>query len=102
MGNISESDRNLAVSGIVNDTEVRFFNVRSEPFSIYVLLTSEGDRFHRIPTALAQQINSGVLSLHGNTSGGRVRFRTTSSFVAIRAVLPGYCLMGHMPFLGRL
>lgn len=100
MGNISEIDRNLAVSGIVNDTEVRFFNVRSEPFSIYGLLSNEGDRFRRIPTAVAKQVSPGVRNLHGNTAGGRVRFRTDSSFVAIRAVLPEYGLMSHMPFLG--
>ena len=40
MGNIGEVDRNLAVSEIVNDTEVNFFNVRSEPFLICGLLTS--------------------------------------------------------------
>ena len=74
--------------------------MRCEPFSIYGLLTNEGDRFRRIPTELAEQVNPGVLRLHGNTAGGRVRFRSNSSFVAVRAVMPGRCLMSHMPFVG--
>ena len=100
MGKISEIDVNFAVSGVINNTEVNYFNVRGKPFSIYGLMANEGDRFRRIPAALAQQVSPGVQNLHGNTAGGRIRFRTNSSFVAIRAVLPGYCLMSHMPFLG--
>ena len=100
MRSISEIDVNFAVFGVINNTEVNFFNVRCEPFSIYGLLTNEGDRFRRLPTVLAEQVNPGVLRLHGNTAGGRVRFRTDSSFVAIRAVMPDRCLMSHMPFLG--
>lgn len=101
MSEIEKIDKNLAVSGTVQGQDFEFYNVKQEPFKIYGLLPSkEGEPFRRIPLELAQNTNPGVLGLHTNTAGGRVRFRTDSLKVAIRAAMPKKCLMPHMPFLG--
>lgn len=101
MSSIEQIDKNLAVSGVIDEEYLVFHNVRNEPFSVYGLLPGEvGDPFCRVPRKVAEKVNAGVLRLYGNTAGGRVRFRTNSSCVAIRAKMPGKCLMPHMPFVG--
>ena len=101
MSNIGEIDRNLAVTGTIQGADVNFYDVRQEPFTIYGLLHSdEGEPFRRLPLEVAERTNEGVLRLHIRTVGGRVRFKTDSSCVAIRAIQPDKNLMPHMPFLG--
>ena len=100
MGKIGKIDRNFAVT-TGNTDHLRFYNVKNPPFGLYGLLAEPGtEPFCRIPVSLAQQVSEGVLGLCRNTAGGRVRFRTDSSSVAVKAVMPGKCLMPHMPFTG--
>lgn len=101
MSNIGEIDKNLAVTGEIAGQSFDFYNVKQEPFKIYGLLPAKvGEPFKRLPTEIAEKTNEGVLGLHTRTAGGRVRFQTNSSKIAIRALMPGRCLMPHMPFLG--
>ena len=101
MSNIGKIDRNLAVTGEIGGVQLRFLDVRSQPFDLYGLIPGEtGDIFRRMPEAVAEQVNPGVAIIHNRASGGRVRFRTDSDCVAIRAVMPEKNLMTHMPFLG--
>lgn len=101
MNNIEKIDKNLAVAGTLAENDLAFRNVRSSPFTIHGLLYEpESGPFLRIPKHIAEKTNEGTFRLHTNTAGGRVRFRTNSSRIAIRAVTPGKCLMPHMPFLG--
>ena len=101
MSGIGQIDKNLMVSGTVQKEDLVYRNVRSRPFAVYGLLPDcEGAPFCRIPRDLAEKINPGVLRLYARTAGGRVRFQTDSSCVAIRAKMPQKCLMPHMPFLG--
>jgi len=99
--NIGDVDKNLAVSGVIKGVELKFYSARRDPFRIYGLISgNEGEPFRRIPYELAEKTNAGVLRLHANTAGGRLRFKTDSSCVAIRVAMPKRCLMPHMPFLG--
>lgn len=41
------------------------------------------DMFRRMPKEIAENVNDGVLSLHSNTSGGRLRFITDSHYRAL-------------------
>ncbi|MBQ6876673.1 MAG: SGNH/GDSL hydrolase family protein, partial [Lachnospiraceae bacterium] len=101
MSKIGEIDKNLAVPGTIQGENLNFYNVRYDPFAIYGLLPGrEGEPFRRLPLEVAEKTSPGVRALHTNTSGGRVRFKTDSSRIAIRAVMPNKCLMAHMPFLG--
>ena len=101
MNNIEKIDKNLAVAGTLAENDLAFRNVRSSPFTIHGLLYEpDSGPFLRIPKHIAEKTNEGTFRLHTNTAGGRVRFRTNSSRIAIRAVTPGKCLMPHMPFLG--
>ncbi len=101
MSNIEKIDRNLAVKSKIEGEELCFWNVRQSPFKMYGLLPGKvNDPFCRIPQQTAEACNEGVLALHTNTAGGRVRFCTDSSCVAIRVKMPARCLMPHMTFVG--
>lgn len=101
MSSIEKIDKNLMVAETIQGEKLQFYNVKEEPFSVYGLLASrQGEPFRRIPEEVAKLTNEGVWKLHRNTSGGRVRFRTDSGKIAIRAFMPDKCLMPHMPFLG--
>ncbi|MBR5309258.1 MAG: hypothetical protein IKU43_10820 [Clostridia bacterium] len=65
--------------------DIEFFDVRCGKFDIYGLLDAydENEYFHRIPFDVAEKTSQTVKALNCNTSGGRVRFRTNSEYVAI-------------------
>lgn len=101
MSGIGQIDKNLQVSGSVQGEDLIFHNVRNSPFVVYGLLPGKaGEPFRRLPLSLAEQVNEGVLRIHRNTAGGRVRFATDSDCVAIRVIMPEMRCMPHMPFLG--
>ena len=65
---------------------LRFYDVRTTPeFRIYgVMNSADGKCFVRMPEKIAENVSASVANLNYNPSGGRVRFVTTSSYVAIR------------------
>lgn len=101
MNAIEKIDKNFATAKVLPQDDLVFHDVRKEPFTIHGLLYDQEDGpFRRIPQHIAEKVNEGTLHLHTNTAGGRVRFCTDSTRIAIRAVMPKKCLMPHMPFLG--
>ena len=81
--------------------DVVWRNALSAPFSLHGVYFDEGfGAYRRMPKAIADTVNPGVSGLSSNTSGGRLRFRTNSPYVAIRAILPTPPLMNHMPLSG--
>lgn len=99
MSDISVLDKNLAVENSLGRSDIDFYNVRKEPFSVYGVMHENG-RFCRIPEETARSISDGVYQLSRHTSGGRVCFRTDSDFVAIVAEMAGIYIMPHEAFLG--
>ena len=92
--NIAKIDKNFAVPSTVDKADILFHNVENAPFQIYGI-AYEGDRYRRLPMAVASTVSDRVLALSDHTAGGRVRFSTNSSYVAIRAVMPKVSRMGH-------
>ena len=83
--NIDKIDTNLAAEMVEEDGLV-YRNVLTAPFSVHGLMapTEDAPFFHRIPRTLAEQVNPGVAHLYRQSAGGRVRFRTDSSRIAVR------------------
>ena len=92
-------DRNLVIDTAIGENDVRFYDVRQEPFEVYGLYRyrTEPD-FKRMPDDVAARVSQGVAKLARNTAGGRVRFCTDSQYVAIKAEMPVMCLMSHMAY----
>lgn len=99
MNQVEKADKNLQVAKSIGRDDVVFYNVRSEPFSVYGLIY-EGGMFRRMPEAVAKSVSEGVYALHANTAGGRVRFRTDSEYVAIYAKMPQVYRGPHFPLTG--
>lgn len=100
MSEISKIDKNFVVETQIDKENIKFYNVRENPFRIYGVHYENG-KFRRIPEAVARSVSEGVYSLHTYTAGGRVRFKTDSSYVAIHH--EGWCgRMPHMAFTGSV
>lgn len=99
---IDQIDRNFEVKNEVGESDVCFYDVRKPPFAIYGLYLPQTEPvFKRMPDDVSEQVNSGVKSLYLHTAGGRVRFSTDSSYVAVRVKMSnGFVRFPHMPLTG--
>ena len=78
-----------------------FRDVREDPFTVYGLYHNRQEPvFRRLPQSVAMQANEGVQTLHTNTAGGRVKFKTNSKTITIPCDMPSLCDMPHMPRCG--
>ena len=88
----------------VGDKEVHYLNAIQAPFSLEGFPWGDPAKgeFFRLPGDLTEaDVNHGALwNGHHNASGGAVRFRTDSPFIAIRAALSDSGDMNHMPRAG--
>ena len=97
---VSKIDARLASSNI-NVSDLSLYSVLDEPFSLHgVLYDSDVGMFLRLPRDVAAKVSPQVLGLSERTSGGRVRFRTDSPYVAIYCTAPAHPPMPHMPLTG--
>ena len=96
---ISQIDTNFAVVTEINKPDICFHSVLEAPFRIYGVYYHEG-KFRRLPEEVAKTVSDGVLRLHSHTAGGRVRFRTDSSYIAIIAKMPVIGKMAHFALTG--
>lgn len=71
------------------DETVKFYNIKSEPFRVYGFCSN--DEFIRIPADIAEKstVQGGnIEEMYRRTAGGRIRFRTNSSRIAVRVKTP--------------
>lgn len=97
---IGQLDHKLKVELTLKEQDIAMYDARKAPFKIYGLVDPSVVPFRRLPAALADNVNYQVSILSTNTSGARVRFRTNSEYVAIKAVMPTITHFPHMPFTG--
>lgn len=99
---ISEIDKNFSQKTSLNEKNIIFCDPTKPPFSLYgVIPPDEKEKcYRRMPGEIAEKVNKGVEKLYTNTAGGRVRFKTDSLYVAIKARYPDFCNMPHMTFCG--
>ena len=98
---MEEIDPNFKLNTNINEKDIVFYDVMDEPFEkygFYNCCREEG--YKRLPDDLAKRVNSGVASLYRQTSGGRVRFCTDSSYIAIRVKMLQIRRHPHMPLSG--
>lgn len=98
---IANVDANLAAATKLNAPDLKLYDVRKPPFQLYGLYDPKNQSvFKRIPTSVAEKTSNGVVALHTNTAGGRVRFATDSPYVVIQAELPHAHSSIKMPVTG--
>ncbi len=97
---ISSLDSFLAISDKYNEN-TEFISAKTPPFSIHgVYYDKEAGMFVRMPGEVGERVSTGVFKLSRQTSGGRLRFRTDSPFVALRCIAPVFKPMAHLSILG--
>ena len=101
MRNIAELDENFKVGTAIAREGMKLFDAEKAPFSIHGVFR-EGEKFRRLPESVAKTVNNGVLGLHANTAGGRLRFRTDSPYVAIIAKMGSLGKMSHFTYTGAI
>ena len=101
MIDISKVDTNFVVNTKIKKDDIKFYNIDDAPFKIYGVFR-ENVKYRRMPEAVAKNVSHGVNVLHTNTAGGRVRFVTDSSYVAIYAEMDGLGKMPHFAFSGSI
>ena len=96
---LSAIDPNFKVNTELNESDIRFYDVKESPFRIYGVFFENG-KFRRMPEDVAKAVSSGTWSLHSRTAGGRIRFRTDSPYVAIHAKMPKILRGPHSTLCG--
>ena len=99
---IDEIDQNLKIETDIDVPDLVWLNAREAPFVISGILYDERQGcFVRLPQDIADSVSEGVADLNHHTAGGRVRFSTNSSCIAIRAVMATDYLMSHITLIGQ-
>lgn len=83
-------DQNMIVSNELGKDDIKFYNVKEAPFNIYGMYDKKiGKPFTRMDTDVAKKVSEGVLWSSYSTAGGRIKFKTSSPYVAIRTRYDG-------------
>lgn len=97
---IAQLDKNFLGEEIKYDG-MKFHHVFEEPFKLYGLYKPyETKKFQRMPEEEAMKLNKQVQSLYLHTSGARIRFKTDSTKILLRSILPKLTKHDHMPKTG--
>lgn len=99
MFDISKIDTNFKIETNFDKPDIKIYNIDSVPFKIYGVFKENG-KYRRIPEAVAGTVSDGVYSLHTCAAGGRVKFVTDSSYVAIYAKMERISKMPHFTLTG--
>ena len=100
MFDISKIDKNFAESGKITKDGFDIYDASMTPFKVYGLIRDGERPFVRIPRDVAEKTNEGVFALHRNTAGGRLRFRTNSRRIFLRAYMEQVGRMSHFALCG--
>ena len=83
------------------EPDIRYMDVREEPFEIHGIFELAKDNFYRLPLTFAKTVSEDVTKQMRAGAGVRVRFATDSPYVAIRAKLEGFCEQPHITFVAE-
>jgi len=103
---IDSLDKNFKVETRIERDGIVFYDALTPPFSLHGLIY-ENREYVRMPDSVAEKTSGpttrpgSVRALSKNTAGGRLRFITDSPYIAIKARVPKFNRMPHMPLTGQ-
>lgn len=99
---IEQIDKNFAISANIKQENLEWLDVKEQPFSLHGIIYDQSEnKYVRMPQKIADKVSDVVKVLNSNTAGGRIRFKTNSSYIAIKAVMKPSSIMPHMPRTGQ-
>ena len=99
MSRISQIDKNFEIKAPSTRQDTVFINATDPAFEINGVYYEDG-KFRRLPEEVAKEVSWGVLGLSTNTAGGRLRFKTNSSYIILHATLGEIGKMPHFALTG--
>lgn len=99
MADISQIDKNFKVVCTIGKKDVHYYNPLCSPFKVYGVFYENG-KYRRMKESVAKDVSERVYFLHTNTAGGRIRFQTNSSYVALYVKMPTIGKMPHFALCG--
>ena len=99
MSKISEIDKNFAVQSTNDREDTVYFKATDPRFEVNGVFYEDG-KFRRLPEAVAKETSWGVLGLSVHTAGGRLRFKTNSKYIILKATLSDVGKMPHFALTG--
>ena len=101
MNNIERYDANFKALQM-NADEVEFINARDIDGAIYGLTYSEEEKlYRRMPKNVADSVSDGVKNLSYHSAGGRIKIKTNSPYLVIRAEVEANGVMNNMSISGQ-
>lgn len=97
---LSEIDRNFLVQAS-DGGKLCWVDAEQAPICRYGLLPRGEGCYKRMPQEVADAVSPSVADLNSYPAGGRVRFRTDSRVIAIRATMPKPWFLPHFTRLGQ-
>lgn len=98
---VNEVDKNFDTT-FECPSDIKWHSVLNKPFSIHgVIYSKEEGLFRRLPKEFAAAINENVAFLAKNTAGGRIGFKTNSSYIALQVEEPFDEPFSHMTIFGK-
>ena len=99
---IEELDENLRIETDITEPDLVWLDALQAPLKLEGVFYDETlGCFLRMPDAIAQTVSEGVTLLNHHTAGGRIRFRSDSPCIAIRAEMENNELMSHITLIGQ-
>ncbi len=92
-------DQNFVILKIT-DLDAKWYDVTTPPFSLHGVMLHPEDGLVRMPISVAKNLSAGRVILSKHLSGGRVRFRTDSPYVAVKCTYRFWDVLPHMPISG--
>lgn len=98
---IESIDKNFEIKTNIKRDDLFFRDAETEPFCVYGVIR-ENDKFCRMPIHVAKTVSEGVCHISSYTAGGRIRFITDSSYIAISARMGQIGKMPHFALTGSV
>ncbi len=98
---ITDFDKNFELVTTPSGETFEEYTIPNGSFSLSGVFFEEStDRFVRMPSAIAEQVNPGVRGLNAHTAGGRLRFRTDARKLCLTVTYDSLTVFPHMPLSG--
>ncbi len=98
---IASIDKNFVVENKIKEN-TKIYDVREAPFKVYGLYDlKSGGEFRRMNSEKAKAVSNGVYAQNESTSGGRIRFKTDSDYIALWVKQKSYWDMAHITAIGK-
>lgn len=95
-------DQNFKLETQLKEPDMVWLDVKCPPFAVDGVFYDPVRRCYlRMPQETADTVSQGVSSLNCHTAGGRVRFKTDSTCIAIEVRMEVQSLMPHFTRLGQ-